>query len=203
MLETFSPAARRCIESAREEAVLLGHDFIGTEHLLLGVLRQDADPAARLLAAQGLSLDATRATVRRLLAAQGVGGGGGVGTGTGSGDLLDAEALRSIGIDLDEVTEQIESVFGAGALAAPGPGPGQAPSRTLTARVRMTGRAKKSLTLALRAARASRESRASRRIECAHLLIGLLREGGGLARAVLLDAGLDLAVLEREAEALS
>ncbi|WP_037605938.1 Clp protease N-terminal domain-containing protein [Streptacidiphilus rugosus] len=186
MLETFSPAARRCVESAREEAVLLRHDFLGTEHLLLGLLRQDTDPAARLLADAGLTLEDARAAVRRLLA-----GGGPAGV-----DPLDADALRSIGIDLAEVTDQVESVFGPGALAAPDP----APARTATLRVRMTGRAKQSLALALRAARASRSGR---RIECAHLLLGLLREGGGLARAVLLDAGVDLASLERAAEGVA
>jgi ATP-dependent Clp protease ATP-binding subunit ClpC len=60
LFERFTDTARRVVVYAKEEALLLDHDFIGTEHLLLGLLRDDTETAVRVLT----SLDVTPATAR-------------------------------------------------------------------------------------------------------------------------------------------
>lgn len=176
MLERFSETARASVRLAREEAAALGHDRVGTRHLLLGLLHQAQEPVVVLLADLGLDLPAARTTVRRLSAEPGP----------------DAEALASVGIDLAEVVAQVDAVFGPGALDNAvnlgGPTPG---------RPAFTAEGRRVLSLAVRAAAAER----TRRITAAHLLLGVLREGDGLARRVLLDHGVDPAALERAAEA--
>jgi hypothetical protein len=62
-------SARRCLEAALTEALELGHNYIGTEHLLLGILRDRTDVAAEVLRDAGVRLDAARTAVRELLAA--------------------------------------------------------------------------------------------------------------------------------------
>ena len=180
MFERFTQAARSTVVVATEEARGMRHDFVGTEHLLLGLLHQTDDPGVAVLLRSGLDLATARAAVRRLLAV--------------GGEDLDGAALGSIGIDLDAVTERVEAAFGAGALSRPsasaagGGGP-----RT---RLPFTGRAKKALGLSLRAAQGRRDDH----LGPGHLLLGLIREGGGLARVVLGDHGLDPAELERAVE---
>jgi hypothetical protein len=63
----FTPAARRALEIARQEALSLGHDFIGTEHVLLGVLKTASDALAHLLQRSCVSREAISAEVRRLI----------------------------------------------------------------------------------------------------------------------------------------
>ncbi len=64
----FTPVAKRVMmERAIEEARGLGHAYVGTEHLLLGLLREADDPAARLLQAAGVALEPARVLVKRLL----------------------------------------------------------------------------------------------------------------------------------------
>ena len=63
MFERFTDRARRVIVGAQEEARLLGHDYIGTEHLLLGLLWVGDGPAYDALTAEGVTLDGTRAQV--------------------------------------------------------------------------------------------------------------------------------------------
>ncbi len=63
MFERFTDAARRVVVYAQEESRLLGHDYIGTEHVLLGLLHEDTEAAFESLAATGVSLDAARAEV--------------------------------------------------------------------------------------------------------------------------------------------
>ncbi|KJK58291.1 Clp protease N-terminal domain-containing protein, partial [Saccharothrix sp. ST-888] len=69
MFERFTEGARRTVVLAREEARRLRHDFIGTEHLLLGVLGQPQDRAAAVLTAAGFDLVTARGAVARLLGA--------------------------------------------------------------------------------------------------------------------------------------
>ena len=103
----------------------------------------------------------------------------------------DAEALQAIGIDLPAVRAKIEEVFGPGALDFPG-----VPARRgllhrrgkQPGRVPFTARAKKVLELAVREA----VRRGQRYIGTEHLLLGLLREGHGLASVLITEAGLSL-----------
>jgi ATP-dependent Clp protease ATP-binding subunit ClpA len=189
MLERFTEPARRVVNESQLEMRALHHGYVGTEHLLLALLRQPAEPAAALLVRQGLDLGTARAAVQRLLGE--------------SGATIDGAALEAIGIDLDAVTARVEAAFGAGALSGAGAGAGsggasaagRGRTRTLGRGV-FTDRARKVLELAVRAA----QGRGDRSIGSGHLLLGVLREGGGLAVQVLRDHGLDLAEVERETE---
>ena len=187
MFERFTQSARATVVYATEEAHGLGHDFVGTEHLLLGLLRQPAEPGPDLLVRHGLDLPTARAAVQRLLGERGEDIGG---------SALDGAALEAIGIDLDAVTERVEATFGAGALSRPASG-GTGRGRPRGGRLRFTNRAKKVMELSVRAV----QGRGDDRLGTGHLLLGLLREGGGLAVVVLRDHGLDLAELERSVEA--
>ena len=63
MFERFTDKARRVVVLAQEEARILNHDYIGTEHLLLGLLQEDKGVAARALEALGITHDAVRQQV--------------------------------------------------------------------------------------------------------------------------------------------
>jgi ATP-dependent Clp protease ATP-binding subunit ClpA len=101
---------------------------------------------------------------------------------------LDAEALTTLGIDLDAVRDKVEAAFGPGALDAGG-------RRNASAgHIPFTPRAKKVLELALREAIALK----SRSISEVHIALGLLREGEGLAMKVVHHRGVDAVELRRE-----
>ena len=179
MFERFAAEARRAVTLAGQEARGMRHDHLGTEHLLLGLLAQPQDPAARVLGGFGLDLAGGRRAVLRALG--------------GPEPERDAAALAAIGIDLDAVREAVESRFGPGALDAPPP-PAR---RSRPGGPRFTEHGRRAMVLTLRAATGQR----ARRIETGHLLLGLLREGGGVAVRVLREQGVDLAELERATEA--
>jgi len=101
-----SEQVRRVLDLAREQAALLGHCYLGPEHLLLGVLAEGRSGAARVLRAQGVSLEAARAGLRRL-AERGVVPGP---------RPSDAELLGRFGIDLDAIRRDTEQSFGREAL---------------------------------------------------------------------------------------
>ena len=67
MFERFTERAREVIVLAQEEAAGLGHDFIGTEHLLLGLLRDEEGLAARVLEGLDVTADEVRAQVARIV----------------------------------------------------------------------------------------------------------------------------------------
>ncbi|WP_345437304.1 Clp protease N-terminal domain-containing protein [Actinoallomurus vinaceus] len=67
MFERFADTARRVVVHAQEEALALEHGHIGTEHLLLGLLRGDTDGAVRALAAAGVDLDTARRDVEDIV----------------------------------------------------------------------------------------------------------------------------------------
>ena len=183
MLERFTEPARRVVTESQLEMRALHHGHVGTEHLLLALLRQPAEPAAALLVRHGLDLGAAREAVQRLLGE--------------SGTTIDGAALEAIGIDLDMVTARVEAAFGVGALSSAGAAAAAGRGRSKTqGRGVFTSRARKVLELAVRAA----QGRGDRSIGTGHLLLGLVREGGGLAVGVLRDHGLDLAEVERETE---
>jgi ATP-dependent Clp protease ATP-binding subunit ClpA len=137
MFERFTDRARRAVVLAQEEARKLGHDYIGTEHLLLGLIR-----------------------VREGVA---------------------AKALKSLGISLEAVRAQVEETIGHGR---------QAPS----GHIPWTPRGKKVLELSKREARQLGHNY----IGTEHLLLGLIREGEGVAAQVLVKLGADLSRVRRQ-----
>ena len=131
MFERFTDRARRVVVLASEEARMLSHNYIGTEHILLGLIHE--------------------------------------------GEGLAAKALEQLGITLEAVRAQVEEVIGQGQ---------QAP----TGHIPFTPRAKKVLELSLREALQLGHSY----ISTEHILLGLIREGEGVAVQVLLKQGADL-----------
>ena len=132
MFERFTDRARRVMVLAQEEARMLNHNYIGTEHILLGLLGEAEGVAAR--------------------------------------------ALESLGISLAAVRQQVEEIIGQGQQAPSG---GHIP---------FTPRAKKVLELAQREARALGHDY----VGTEHILLGLIREGDGVAAQVLVTLGADL-----------
>jgi ATP-dependent Clp protease ATP-binding subunit ClpA len=170
MFERFTLQARDVVTLAITESRDLRHCWIGTEHLLLGLLGRKDTLAAAALAGFGLDRDGVRAALVRMLGPA----------------LPDAAALETIGIDLDEVRRKVEETFGPGALERAAwrhscgrPGPRGHP---------FTPRAKKVFELALRESIRLR----SPSVGPEHVLLGLLREGEGLAAKILVQAGVDL-----------
>ena len=173
MFEHFTERAQGAVVFAQEEALGLHHRYIGTEHLLLGLLRDSNSVGYEALRRLGVHLDDVRSEVVRL-----------VGDGPSRTlDEKDAEALRVLGIDLDEVRRRTEEVFGEGALG------GAVPARRRRRKacspsaghIPFTPRAKKALELALREAKALRHDY----IGTEHILLGLVRERDGLAAGML------------------
>ena len=185
MFERFTDPARKAVVLAQEEARDLNHNYLGTEHLLLGVLREGAGAAPRALRRLGIELAEVRSDVVRIV---------GRGSPAARWDE-DADALRTIGIDLDEVRRRVEETFGPRALeeqrprsrrrrrardCAPMPFGALAPGR-----LPLTPRAKKVMALALREATALRHGS----IGPEHLLLAIVREGEGLAMQILTARG--------------
>ena len=131
MFERFTGRARQVVALAGEEARILDHGWIGTEHILLGLIHE--------------------------------------------GDGLAARSLKSLGISLDAVRQQVEEIIGRGQ---------QAPS----GHIPFTPRAKKVLELSLRESLQLGHNY----IGTEHILLGLLREGDGVAAQVLVRLGADL-----------
>jgi ATP-dependent Clp protease ATP-binding subunit ClpA len=171
MFERFTSDARAAVAGAQEEARALRHPYIGTEHLVLGLLAHDC-LGGRLLSDQGMSADATRAKLRHW---------------DDSDRQLDPDALATLGIDLEAVRRAAEEQFGPGALAANAkPMPrGHLP---------FTKRAKKVLELAVREAAAVDAGE----INSAHLLLGVLADEEGLGARLICAAAIDVAQLRAE-----
>jgi ATP-dependent Clp protease ATP-binding subunit ClpA len=157
VFERFTKRARQSLAEAQLEAANLGHNFIGTEHLLLGLMRVHEGVASQVLTAAGVEIDRVREKVAEII-------GGGV----------DAGALASIGIDVDAVREAVEASFGPGAFdrAVSGVDRRGAP---------FTPRSKKVMELALREALGLGHNY----IGTEHLLLGIIRECHGVAAVVL------------------
>jgi ATP-dependent Clp protease ATP-binding subunit ClpA len=173
MFERFTTEARQTVVGAQYEARRLHHGRIGTEHLLLALLARET-PSTVVLARHGLTHDSVSDTIR----------------GYGSPDDLDADALTTLGIDLDAVRDRVEATFGPGALDAD-------PRRrdeSQSGHIPFSPRAKKVLELSLREAIACK----SKSIRDGHIALGLLREGEGLAMKALHDRGVDTTELRRD-----
>jgi ATP-dependent Clp protease ATP-binding subunit ClpA len=173
MFERFTDRARKVVTDAQVSARELGHNYIGTEHVLLGLLNGDG-VAARVLGGLGV----TPAAIRREVLAE-----------VGRGPLSpgDAEALGAIGIDLEEVRRRVEASFGPGALYWR-PRRGCKGGRRMPlagGHIPFTPRAKKVLELSLREALALKHNY----IGTEHILLGVVREGEGLAMLVLTRLG--------------
>jgi ATP-dependent Clp protease ATP-binding subunit ClpC len=130
MFERFTDRARRVVVEAQEEARTLNHSYIGTEHILLGLIHE--------------------------------------GNGTG------AKALESLGISLDTLRQQVQEVIGQGQHAPSG-------------HIPFTPQAKKVLELSLSESKAL----GHHYIGTEHILLGLIREGDGVAAQVLVKLGAD------------
>jgi ATP-dependent Clp protease ATP-binding subunit ClpA len=176
MFERFTNEARETVVRARREAMESGPDPIGTHHLLLALASPEAGLAHEVLRGAGLDERRIRAEIVRL-----------VGTPPRVLGAEDAAALRTIGIDLDSVLARIEESFGPDALRLVGEE--MPPEETLRRRShrvgRFTPRARKVMELALREAIRLHD----RQLGSEHLLLGLIREGGGLACRILADGG--------------
>jgi ATP-dependent Clp protease ATP-binding subunit ClpA len=169
MFERFTVNARMAVVGAQEQARSRRDDRIRTEHLLLALYAVPDNLAVTILDALG----ADRATVERAIDER-----------RASGPVFDAEALATLGIDLDEVRRQVELAFGPGALdrtRAAGGG------SWFGGHLPFDREAKKALELALREALRLRHNY----IGTEHLLLGLLH-AGGTAGAILTERGLRL-----------
>ncbi|WP_040696161.1 Clp protease N-terminal domain-containing protein [Nocardia vinacea] len=161
MFERFSRSARTAIVIAQEDARELRAPRIEVEHVLLGLLAQGEPELKTLLEEAGLTHREVLKTLGQQAKGQPLG-------------AEDAEALRSIGIDLDAVRESLEATFGEDALERAVP---EERSRFGRGRDRNWGHipftrdAKKVLELGLREAMARKD----RSIESGHLLLGILR----------------------------
>jgi len=174
MFERFTHEARQVVVSSQDEARQLHHNFIGTEHLLLGLLDQAGSPTRAVLERHGVTRTAAIEVLRRFA----------------GHEQLDAAALGTVGIDLDAVRDSVEATFGAGALDAPSPDKG----RAVTGHIPFTRRAKKVLELSLREAVALK----SGSIADGHIALGILRDGEGVAMKMLADRGVDPVALRDE-----
>jgi ATP-dependent Clp protease ATP-binding subunit ClpA len=169
MLERFSSNARVAVVLAQEEARELNSDEIRPEHVLVGVLQSAGHDLSRVLGGYGLTADAIR---DRLVVAQSAG--------DESFDE-DAEALRSIGIDLRAVRDSVADTFGEGVFENALRKSGR--RRRRRGHIPFTRSAKKVLELSLREALAHKDNG----IGCEHILLGILRGGDKYALELITE----------------
>src|SRR6476620_9135580 len=129
--DKFTERARKVLQLAQEEAQRFNHNYIGTEHLLLGLVREGEGVAAKVLA--------------------------------------------NLGVELNKVRSAVEFIIGRG-------------DRTVTGDIGLTPRAKKVIELSVDEARRLNHHY----IGTEHLLLGLVREGEGIAAGVLESLGVSL-----------
>ncbi|GAA3286306.1 peptidase [Dactylosporangium vinaceum] len=163
MFERFDELAKRAVVAAQDAALSMGHDGIGTGHLLLG-LTQTAGPAGEALRAHGVELRQARTTTAQALEEAGV---------EATGGRPARDALASIGIDVAEIQRRADDNFGQGAFQFPRP--------------RFSRRALNALELALHEA----DGLGRRDIDTGHLLLGLLDQSDSVAMRVLDTLGVD------------
>jgi ATP-dependent Clp protease ATP-binding subunit ClpA len=166
MFERFSRSARVAVVLAQEEARELKAREIGPEHVLVGALQSAGHDLSAVLAGYGLTAEVIRA---RLAA------------GDEDGLEGDAEALRSIGIDLHAVRDSIARAFGAEAFDDALRKSGRRPRRR--GHIPFSRAAKKALELALREALAHGD----KEISCEHIVLGILRGGDTLTLGLITE----------------
>ncbi|BCY13788.1 Clp protease N-terminal domain-containing protein [Actinoplanes sp. L3-i22] len=193
MFERFTQGARAVVTGAQQEARDLGHSVIGTEHVLLAVLTRE-NGAAVVLHEAGVEGEPVRDAIVRYA------GPHDEASTAPDPDAEDAAALKSIGIDLDAVRAAIEENFGAGALRLPRPAPkkreifGKFYAAPGSGHIPFSRRNKKVLELALREALRLKH----KFIAPEHIVLGMIREGEGLAMRILADQGVDFDRLRSE-----
>ncbi|WP_278261521.1 Clp protease N-terminal domain-containing protein [Nocardia sp. AG03] len=172
MFEKFGKNARVAVVVAQEDARELGASRIGPEHLLLGVVTHADSDLAGVLSARGITADGVRAALATRSDETPLGAD-------------DAEALRSIGIDLDAVQASVAENFGPEAWDRAEPEPKRGVFGRLLGgnwgHIPFTTAAKKTLELSLREA----IHRKDREIRTAHLLLGILRADGSATTTLL------------------
>jgi ATP-dependent Clp protease ATP-binding subunit ClpA len=168
MFERFTDEARTTVRLAQEEARRLRHPYIGTEHLLIAMAVVGHGPAAEALREHDVTADDLR---RRVIATVGP-----------PEDALDPDALATLGIDLEIVRQVTEASFGPGALDS------RSQKAAKSGHIPFAKRSKKVLELSLRESlRLGHKD-----IGTGHMLLGLLREGEGLAAQILVARGVNL-----------
>ena len=167
MFERFTAQARSLVVRAQEDARELGQPGIGTPTILLGVAQARGTVGARVLTNLGVGEDDIRADIRHVSERRGP-----------AFSDEDEVALRSVGIDLDEVRRSVEETFGPGALDRGRGSPSHIP---------FTPGAKKALQLALREAIAL----GHKAIGTEHLLLALVRDERCSAAMLLAARGAD------------
>jgi ATP-dependent Clp protease ATP-binding subunit ClpA len=166
MFERFTDRARTVVKVAKEEADTLGHRAIGTEHMVLAMLRGEGGIGHTVLRACGIEYATVRATIA-------------------AGD--DAAALRSIGIDLEAVRASVEQTFGPGALDRAEPAErGGFLFRRSKLPTRFNNGAKKSLELSLRIALSLKHNY----IGTEHILLAVMKEERGTGGRLLREHGM-------------
>jgi ATP-dependent Clp protease ATP-binding subunit ClpA len=171
VFERFTTPARSVVTLAQQEARELGRANVGTQHVLLGILGTPDTAGARALEALGIRERDVREDVRSLDRDR------------SAFSDRDADALRGVGIDLDEVRRTVEQTFGSGALERGA----TAGARSWAGHVPFTRGSKKALELALREA----THLGYRAIGTEHLLLGLVRDDGCSAARILAARGAD------------
>ncbi len=177
MFERFTHEARRVVTTAAELSGRLGHDYLGSEHLLLATASAGSSSTREVLRASGFDAERARVQLERSVVRC-----------SDAFDDADAAALGAIGIDLEEVRRRTEAAFGPGALDRRRRWHGRRRSRVCGLPV--TPKAKKALELALRNA----VRLGHRWIGSEHVLLGLLEHDTMSAR-LLIDQGVDLSAL--------
>ena len=179
MFERFGRTARIAVVLAQEEARELRADDIRPEHLLVGVLQSAGRDLAGVLSGHGMTAEVIRSRL-------------------GSAALSeeqqfedDAEALRSIGIDLRAVRDKVASAFGENAWNDASRGTRSRKRRY--AHLPFTKAAKKVLELSLREALAHKDST----IGCEHIVLGIMRSGDPVVLS-LIGAHVDVATLRAD-----
>jgi ATP-dependent Clp protease ATP-binding subunit ClpC len=161
LFERFTDRARRVVVLAQEEARMLDHTYVGTEHVLLGLIHEGEGVAARVLESLNISLEATRQRVEEI-----------IGRGQGATDLPFTPGAKEA---LETARRQAEEIISGGRAAPVG-------------HIPFTPRAKKVLELSLREALQLGHNY----IGTEHILLGLIREGEGVAAQVLQQLGANL-----------
>ena len=141
-MSAFTPNAQKTLELARAEAPRLNHDFIGTEHVLLGLLNSPAGIVPNI--------------------------------------------MRRMGVDAETVRQEIAALIGPGL-----------PAERVAAAIPYTPRAIRALSLAVGEAEALKQPHVSPE----HILLGLLKEGEGVAALVLRKLGVDFNKLQKAIKA--
>jgi ATP-dependent Clp protease ATP-binding subunit ClpA len=170
MFERFSHEARSVVVSAQEQARVRAADSIRSEHLLAAMVVGRPNPAAVILKSLGVDGAVVDAEIGRLR--------------PDGSSPPDAEALATLGIDLDEVRRQVEEAFGPGALERTRAARGRAPRGHLP----FDRAAKKVLELALREALRLKHNF----IGTEHILLGMLHSETGAAQRILASHGVGL-----------